>query len=138
MPLGLGGRNSLAPLPVRSAHRGRNDSAGNGLKSRFSLWSCVVSWDRPFDQPVPLPSGPPARTLRDAANFITKLPKAEHDSPEWRLAVHMLIEAAEDRGPMLFARMGLLRASSRDTPERVFNSSRKDTHWGKRKLKRDE
>jgi hypothetical protein len=50
----------------------------------------------------------------------------------------MLIEAAEDRGPMLFARMGLLRASSRGTPEQVFNSSRKNTHWEKRKLKRDE
>jgi hypothetical protein len=95
-----------------------------------------VSWDRPFDQPVPLPSGPPARTLRDAANFIKKLPKAEHDSPEWRLAVHTLIEAAEGRGPMLFARMGLLRASSQSTPEQVFNSSRQDAQ--KRKLKRDE
>jgi hypothetical protein len=100
--------------------------------------SCVVSWDRPFDQPVPLPSGRPARTLRDAANFIKKLPKSEHDSPEWRLAVHMLIEAAEDRGPILFARMGLLSASSRSTPERVFNPDRKDTYRGRRKLKRDE
>jgi hypothetical protein len=58
-----------------------------------------VSWDRPFDQPVPLPSGAPARTLRDTANNIKKLPKAEHDSQEWRLAVQMLIDAAEDRGP---------------------------------------
>jgi hypothetical protein len=96
-----------------------------------------VSWDRPFDQPVPLPSGAPARTLRDAANFIKKLPKAEHDSLEWRLAVHMLIEAAEDRGPMLLARMGILRATNRDV-ERVFDASRKDIHWGQRKLKRDE
>jgi hypothetical protein len=97
-----------------------------------------VSWDRPFDQPVLLPRGGPARTLRDAANFIKKLPEAEHDSPEWRLAVHMLIEAAEDRGPMLLARMGMIRAANRGTLERVFNSSRKDTRWGKRKLKRDE
>jgi hypothetical protein len=95
-----------------------------------------VSWDRPFHQPVPLPNGAPARTLRDAANYIKKLPKAEHDSPEWRLAVHMLIEAAEDRGPMLFARMGILRAANRNV-ERVFNPSRKDTHWGRRKLARD-
>jgi hypothetical protein len=72
-----------------------------------------VSWDRPFDQPVPLPSGRPARTLRDAADYIKKLPKSEHDSPEWRLAIHMLIDAAEDRGPMLFARMGILRATER-------------------------
>jgi hypothetical protein len=72
-----------------------------------------MSWDRPFDQPVPLPSGAPARTLRDAANYIRKLPNAEHDRPEWRLAVQMLIDASEDRGPMLFARIGIDRAIER-------------------------
>jgi hypothetical protein len=84
-----------------------------------------TGWDRPFDQPVPLPSGPPARTLRDAANYIKTLPKFEHDTPEWRLAVQMLIDAAEDRGPMLFAKMGIVRAVERHV-ERGFNQSRKD------------
>jgi hypothetical protein len=88
-----------------------------------------VSWDRPFDQPVPLPSGAPARTLRAAANYIKKLPLAEHDSPDWQLAIHTLIEAAEDRGPMMFARIAILKAINRNV-ERVFNPSRKDTHWG--------
>jgi len=69
-----------------------------------------MSWDRPFDQPVPLPEGPPAQTLRDAADYIRKLPLLERDGQEWRLAVQMLIDAAEDRGPMLFARMGMVRA----------------------------
>jgi hypothetical protein len=72
-----------------------------------------VSWERPFDQPVPLPSVPPARTLRDAANYIKKLPASERDVPEWRLAIQMLIDAAEDRGPMLFAKMGIHRAVNR-------------------------
>jgi hypothetical protein len=92
-----------------------------------------VSWERPFDQPVPLPSGPPARTLRDAANYIKTLPVSEHDTPEWRLAIQMLIDAAEDRGPMLFAKMGIVRAVNRD----VESPSRKDPHRGKRKLARD-
>ena len=96
-----------------------------------------MSWERPFDQPIPLPSGPPARTLRDAANYIKNLPLSEHDTPEWRLAIQMLIDAAEDRGPMLFAKMGMTRALNRNV-ERVFDSSRKETHWGRRKLKRDE
>jgi len=69
-----------------------------------------MSWDRPFAQPVPLPDGPPAQTLRDAADYIRKLPQPERDGQEWRLAVQMLIDAAEDRGPMLFARMGIVRA----------------------------
>jgi hypothetical protein len=50
-----------------------------------------VSWDRPFDQPVPLPSGPSARTLRDAANYIKTLTSSERDTAEWRLAIQMLI-----------------------------------------------
>ena len=79
----------------------------------FFYRSWLVSWDRPFDQPIPLPSGSPARTLREAANYIRKLPKSEYDKPEWRLAVQMLIDAAEDRGPMLFARMGIPRATER-------------------------
>ena len=95
-----------------------------------------MSWDRPFDQPVPLPSGAPARTLRDAANYIKKLPQSEHDTPEWRLAIQMLIDAAEDRGPTLFAKMGIHRAVNRNA-ERVFNPSRKDPHWGRRTLARD-
>jgi hypothetical protein len=41
-----------------------------------------------------------------------ELPQSERDTPEWRLAVQMLIDAAEDRGPMLFAKMGIDRALS--------------------------
>jgi hypothetical protein len=40
-------------------------------------------------------------------------------------------------GPTMFARIGVMRALNRHV-ERVFNSDRKDTHWGKRKLNRDE
>jgi hypothetical protein len=98
-----------------------------------------VSWDRPFDQPVPLPSGPPARTLRDAANYIKKLPKSERDRREWRLAIQMLIDAAEDRGPMMFARMGILRAIGRDAELRVVPGRRQArvARWGRNKLARD-
>jgi hypothetical protein len=44
--------------------------------------------------------------------------------------------AAEGRGPLMPARVGVLRALNRNV-ERVFNPDRKDPHWGKRKLKRD-
>ena len=72
-----------------------------------------MSWDRPFGQPIPLPGGPPARTLRDAGNYIRRLPESERDKPEWRLAIQMLIDAAEDRGSMLFAKTGMERALNR-------------------------
>jgi hypothetical protein len=97
-----------------------------------------VSWDRPFHQPVLLPNGAPARTLRDAANFIKKLPRSERDRPEWRLAIHMLIDAAEERGPMMFARMGMLRAFERAAVR--FGPVRRQInapHFGRRKLTRD-
>ena len=75
-----------------------------------------MSWDRPFDQPIPLPSGASARTLHDAAKFIITLPKSQRDRADWRLAIMMLIDAAEDRGPMLFARMGIQRAMENKLP----------------------
>jgi hypothetical protein len=73
-----------------------------------------MSWDRPFAQPVPLPKGPPAQTLRDAADYIRTLPQPQRECQEWRLAIQMLIDAAEDRGPVLFAHMGIVRALEAD------------------------
>jgi hypothetical protein len=86
-----------------------------------------MSWERPFDQPIHLPSGPPARTLRDAANYIKTLQKSERDVREWRLAIQMLIDAAEDSGPMLFAEMGMDRALNRKV-EDVVNPDPKSLH----------
>ena len=98
-----------------------------------------MSWDRPFDQPVPLPSGRPAHTLRDAANYIRNLPEPERDSPEWRLAIQMLIDAAEDRGPMMFARVGILYAIERDADPRFRSVVRqaKVARWWRLRPARD-
>ena len=76
-------------------------------------------------------------TLRDAAEYITELPKAEHDADEWQAAMQALLLVAEQGGPAMFARIGIMRAINRHV-ERVFNPSRKDTHWGRRKLKGDQ
>jgi hypothetical protein len=62
--------------------------------------------------------------------------KAEHDADEWQHAMQALLLVAEHDGPAMFARIGIMRALNRHV-ERVFNPSRKDTHWGQRKLKRD-
>jgi hypothetical protein len=62
------------------------------------------------------------RTLRDAALYITKLPKAEHEA-----AMRALLLVAEHDGPTMFAQIGVMQASSRHV-ERVFNSDRKDQH----------
>jgi hypothetical protein len=94
-------------------------------------------WKRPFEDPIPLPRGRQLVILQDAADYIMKLSKADRDLPEWQAATEALIMAAEDRGPLMHARVGMLRALNRKV-ERVFNPDRKETRWGKRKLKRDE
>jgi hypothetical protein len=43
---------------------------------------------------------------------------------------------AEKNGPTMFARIGVMLALNRHV-ERVFDSSSKKMHWGKRKLARD-
>ncbi|WP_346659800.1 hypothetical protein [Bradyrhizobium sp. 200] len=75
-------------------------------------------------------------TLKDAADYITKLPKKESDLPEWQAAIEVLMLVSRG-GPTMFARIGVMRALNRNV-ERVFNPERKDTHWGNRKLKRDQ
>jgi len=94
-------------------------------------------WQRPFDDPIDLPRGRQLVTLKDAGTYITKLPKAEQQTPEWQTAMQALLLVVEQNGPTMFARIGVLRALHRNV-ERVFNSDRNKTHWGKRKLKRDE
>jgi len=95
-----------------------------------------MGWDRKFEQPIPLPKDKKLATLRDAALYITKLPKAEHDAEEWQAAMPALLLVAEHDGPTMFARIGVMRALNRRV-ERVFDPSRKDKHWGRRKLARD-
>jgi hypothetical protein len=93
-------------------------------------------WRRRFDDPIPLPRGRQLVTLQDAGNYITKLPKVEHDADEWQAAMEALLLVVTLGGPTMFARIGVMQALNRHV-ERVFNPDRKDPHWGKRKLARD-
>jgi hypothetical protein len=95
----------------------------------------MSSHQRFFD-PIILPGRKPLVTLRDAAEYITEL-KAEHDADEWQAAMEALLLVAEHDGPVMFARIGAMKALNRHV-ERVFNPSRKDKHWGRRKLARDQ
>jgi hypothetical protein len=97
----------------------------------------VADWTREFDEPIPLPRGRQLVTLEDAGNYITKLQKAVHEAAEWQAAMEALILVATLGGPTMFARIGFMRALNRGYV-REFDTSRKDTHWGRRKLKRDE
>jgi hypothetical protein len=92
-------------------------------------------WSRAFEEPISLPDGRELVTLRDAATYITKLPEAEHTAPEWQAAMGALMLVSRG-GHTLLASMGMLKALHRHKV-REFNPSRKDPHWGRRKLARD-
>jgi hypothetical protein len=55
---------------------------------------------------------------------------------QWQVAIEAQMLCSRGGDPML-ARIGVMKALNRNV-ERVFNPDRKETHWGKRKLKRDQ
>jgi hypothetical protein len=100
-----------------------------------------VSWDLKFYQPIPVP-GTRKRlvTLRDAVKYITSLPRAEQNAEHWRPAATLLAIIGEKGGCRLMAEMAVvhgLRKGAKDEPPEP-DPSKKTTHWGKRKLKRDQ
>src|SRR6266480_8128086 len=121
----------------------RRAARGAPISVRIGIGNCPGGarvadrgWKRRFDDPIPLPRGRQLVTLEDAGNYITKLPKAEHEAAESQAAMEALILVATSGGPTMFARIGVMRALNRHVP-RVFNPDRKDHHWGRRKLARD-
>ena len=96
-----------------------------------------MSWDQHFAEPIVLKDGSKLATLRDAIAHLAKLiPQAERNMPEILTASGLLTNAAEHGGPVEFARIATLQAINRHVG-RVFDASRKDHHWGRRKRKRD-
>jgi len=63
--------------------------------------SAPHGWKRPFEDPIPLPRGRHLVTFLDAGNYITKLPKAEQDAPEWKAAMEAEILVATSGGPTI-------------------------------------
>jgi hypothetical protein len=88
-------------------------------------------WKRPFDDPIPMLRARQLVILEDTGKYITRLPKAEHETAEWQATMEALILVATLGGPTMFARIGVMRALNRHV-ERVFDSTRKDNPLGKR------
>jgi hypothetical protein len=60
-----------------------------------------TGWSRPFEDPITLPNGKMLVTLKDAANYIMKLPKAEQKHEKWQTALRCLIGVAEWRDSLM-------------------------------------
>jgi hypothetical protein len=82
-----------------------------------------MPWSTRFDEPIKLPGGGKLVTLKHAGNYITKLSKAEQHHPAWQAAFEALILVAENNGPTMFARIGVMRALNR-RHVREFNTGR--------------
>lgn len=94
-----------------------------------------MSWDQQFYDPIELPNRKPLVTLRDAAQYIIKLPVAERDADEWQAAMQALILVAEHNGPTMFARIGVSDQPSRRTG---VQSRPQGSSLGKAEVERDE
>jgi hypothetical protein len=71
------------------------------------------SWKSKFDEPVELPDGRKLRTLAEAIVWLAKeIPRSEHGLKSVQAAAHCITQAAENNGPMIFARMGMLHRST--------------------------
>jgi hypothetical protein len=48
--------------------------------------------------------------LRDAGNYIAKLPKREHDAPAWLAAIQALMLVVEHGADTMLPRISIMRA----------------------------
>jgi hypothetical protein len=69
-----------------------------------------MAWFKRFVDPINLPDERELLTLRD--DYITALPKAEHDAADWRVAETLLL-VAERKGPEMLARIAVMKALNR-------------------------
>lgn len=82
-----------------------------------------MPWSTTFNPAIPLPEHvsksyklPALRTLRDAADYITALPKSEQEQPHWQIAIEALILVAEKGGDAMLARIAVMRALNQGGP----------------------
>jgi hypothetical protein len=95
-----------------------------------------AGWYAHFREPILTPKGDQLITLRDAGDYITKLPKAQHDAKAWQTAMHCLLQAADSGGPTDFARMGMMQALY-PKGDPVYSPRSKEPKWRRAKLVRD-
>ena len=91
---------------------------------------------RAVDDPIQLPEA------ERWSHCMTRQPtslgyrKRKAQSRKWQVAIEALMLVVGLGGPTMFVRIGVIKALNR-RHVREFNPSRKEPHWGRRKLARD-
>jgi hypothetical protein len=75
-----------------------------------------LSWSRKFDTPIDA-GDRDLVTLRDAADYVLKLPKAKAALPHWQLAAQLLLSAAEQGGILMIAEIAMRQALAHGIPK---------------------
>jgi hypothetical protein len=88
-----------------------------------------VSWDREFQRPIAVPGKrKPLVTLRDAALYMTSLPRPERGAEHWRPAVTLLSVIGEKGGCLYLAELAVrFGLRSRPVPFPVKPDSGRET-----------
>jgi len=96
----------------------RPEAPPRGLGSLVGLGgSDFVSWHQQFSDPIELPGGRKLVTLRDAALYITRLPKAEQQATPWQAAAEVLMLIGEHGGDPMMAHIAMMQALQRHEPK---------------------
>lgn len=94
-----------------------------------------AGWSRRLGVPINLPGGKQIVTLDDARKYLLAIPKAKHDKAV-EAAVEAVLMAAEGRGPVMHANVGVGRVVYGPKPPPEPRPS-KQRPWTKVKLLRD-
>jgi hypothetical protein len=84
-----------------------------------------LPWSLKFDDPIKLEGRKTLRTLREAAQYIVELPPRQSALPHWQTAMACLLAAAERKGPVMMARIAVVKALTTDVPEPPSKPRRK-------------
>jgi hypothetical protein len=74
-------------------------------------------WSKRFEDAIELPDGSKLHTLREAGEYVAQLPEDEQHLAHWETAAEMLLMAAKGEGPVMHARIGMLRALHAGRPK---------------------
>ena len=73
----------------------------------------AMAWFNRFINPIILPDGRKLLTYRNAAEYITALPKAEQDAADWQIAMETVLLIAERNAPERLAGIAFMTALNR-------------------------
>ncbi len=68
-----------------------------------------ADWKKRFDVPIVLPGGSKVVTLDEARRYLLALPTARHKDADVVAAIDAVLMAAEGRGPVMHANVGIAR-----------------------------